>query len=98
VDCDLGVVGAYPGGRDVAFEVRAFFPVAGAAVEDPVTGSLHASLAGWLLATGRATAPYIAGQGTAIGRQGRVHISADPDGTIWVGGRTITAVVGDVAL
>jgi PhzF family phenazine biosynthesis protein len=98
VDCDLGVVGAYPGGRDVAFEVRAFFPVAGAAVEDPVTGSLHASLAGWLLATGRATAPYIAGQGTAIGRRGRVHISADPDGTIWVGGRTITAVVGDVAL
>jgi PhzF family phenazine biosynthesis protein len=98
VDLDVGVVGAYPEGHDPAFEVRAFFPVAGATVEDPVTGSLNASLAEWLLATGRADAPYVAGQGTAIGRQGRVRISTDPDGTIWVGGQTVTRVTGTVEL
>ena len=98
VDLDLGVVGAYPEGHDPAFEVRAFFPVAGATVEDPVTGSLNASLAEWLLATGRAKAPYVVRQGTAIGRQGWVHISTDADGKIWVGGQTVTHVTGTVDL
>lgn len=98
LELEVGVVGAYPQGHDPAFEVRAFLPAAGATVEDPVTGSLNASLAGWLLATGRATAPYVAGQGTAIGRQGRVHISADADGEIWVGGETVTRVTGTVEL
>jgi PhzF family phenazine biosynthesis protein len=96
VDVDLGVVGPYPVGGPVAFEVRAFFPLNGATVEDPVTGSLNASLAGWLLRTGRATAPYVAGQGSALGRDGRAHISQDADGTIWVGGGTITCIAGDV--
>ena len=59
VDIDLGVVGPYPDGSDAAFEVRAFFPKSGATAEDPVTGSLNASLAGWLLASGRATSPYV---------------------------------------
>jgi predicted PhzF superfamily epimerase YddE/YHI9 len=67
-------------------------------VEDPVTGSLNASVAGWLLASGRLAAPYVASQGTAVGRQGRVHISADADGTIWVGGQTITCIAGEVRL
>jgi PhzF family phenazine biosynthesis protein len=96
VDLDLGVVGAYPAGEPAAFEVRAFFPVNGATVEDPVTGSLNASLAGWFLRTGAATAPYIASQGTVLGRKGRAHISQDEDGTIWVGGGTITCISGDV--
>lgn len=96
VDVDLGVVGPYPAGGPAAFEVRAFFPVNGATVEDPVTGSLNASLAGWLLRTGRATAPYVASQGTALGRAGRAHISQDPDGTIWVGGGTLTLIRGEV--
>ncbi len=56
VDLDLGVVGPYPPGAPQAFEVRAFFPKDGATVEDPVTGSLNASLAQWLLRTGRAEA------------------------------------------
>lgn len=98
VDLDLGVVGAYPDGAEHAFEVRAFFPKDGATVEDPVTGSLNASLAGWLLGSGRARAPYIASQGAALGRAGRVHISTDADDTIWVGGGTITCLKGDVTL
>jgi PhzF family phenazine biosynthesis protein len=98
VDLDLGVVGRYPPGSPQAFEVRAFFPQDGVTVEDPVTGSLNASLAQWLLETGRASAPYVASQGTVLGRLGRAHISRDPDGTIWVAGGTVTCVDGRVEL
>jgi PhzF family phenazine biosynthesis protein len=98
VDMDLGVVGPYPTGSSHAFEVRAFFPLDGTTAEDPVTGSLNASLAEWLLRTGRATTPYVARQGTVLGRRGRVHVSRDEDGTIWVGGGTITCVDGQVEL
>jgi PhzF family phenazine biosynthesis protein len=94
VDLDLGVAGLYPEGHEPALEVRAF----DRGVEDPVTGSLNASLAGWLIASGRLTAPYVASQGTALGRQGRVHISTDADGAIWVAGDTITCVTGVVEL
>jgi PhzF family phenazine biosynthesis protein len=97
-DLDLGVVGPYPPGSPQAFEVRAFVPKDGGTDEDPVTGSLNASLAGWLLRTGRATAPYVASQGTALGRQGRVHLSLGDDGTVWVGGGTVTCVTGQVEL
>lgn len=95
---DVGVVGPHPAGSAEAFEVRAFFGKDGANVEDPVTGSLNASLAEWLLRTGRATAPYVAAQGTALGRRGRVHISQDGDGQIWVAGGTLTCVSGAVQL
>jgi PhzF family phenazine biosynthesis protein len=98
VDLDVGVVGPYPPGSPEAFEVRAFFPKDGSTVEDPVTGSLNASLADWLLRTGRASAPYVASQGAALGRSGRVHVSQDEDGTIWVGGGTVTCVEGEVEL
>jgi PhzF family phenazine biosynthesis protein len=98
VDLDIGVVGPYPEGSPYAFEVRAFFPKDAAMVEDPVTGSLNASLAEWLLRTDRATAPYVASQGTALGRAGRVHVTRDDDGTIWVGGGTVTCISGDIDL
>jgi PhzF family phenazine biosynthesis protein len=98
VDLDVGVVGPHPAGAESAFEVRAFFPKDGTTVEDSVTGSLNASLAGWLLATGRATAPYVASQGAAVGRAGRVRISRDEGGTIWVSGGTVTLVTGQVEL
>ena len=98
VDLDLGVVGPYPEGSPEAFELRAFFPKDGSTVEDPVTGSLNASVAQWLLATGRASAPYVASQGTALGRAGRVHVSVDAEGAIWVGGGTVTCVDGAVEL
>jgi len=98
VEFDLGVVGPYPDGSECAFEVRAFVPKNGATDEDPVTGSLNASVAQWLLGTGRATAPYIASQGTVLGRSGRVHVSQGDDGTIWIGGGTVTCVEGEVLL
>jgi len=98
VDLDVGVAGPHPPGAPEAYEVRAFFPNDGTTVEDPVTGSLNASLAQWLLATGRVAAPYVARQGTALGREGRVHVSTDADGAVWVAGATITCVSGTVEL
>ncbi len=97
-DLDLGLVGPYPPGSPQAFEVRAFFPKDGATTEDPVTGSLNAALAPWLLRTGRAQAPYVVSQGTALRRAGRVHISRDADGTIWVAGGTVTCIRGQAEL
>jgi PhzF family phenazine biosynthesis protein len=97
VDLDIGVVGLYPSGSPEALEVRAFSPqISG--IEDPVTGSLNASVGQWLLGSGRVTAPYVASQGTALGRRGRVHVSRDADGQVWVGGGTITCVSGTVEL
>ena len=97
LDLDIGVAGPYPDGSPEALEVRAFTPVV-ASLEDPVTGSLNASLGQWLLASGRVTAPYVARQGTALGRRGRVHVSRDGDGQVWVGGGTVTCVSGTVEL
>jgi PhzF family phenazine biosynthesis protein len=95
---DLGIVGLHPAGSPVDLEVRAVYPQNGSVVEDPVTGSLNASAAGWLLSTGRLTAPYTARQGTAIGRNGRIEVTRDEDGTVWTGGRTVTVVAGTVDL
>ena len=98
-DLDVGVAGLYPAGSPAALEVRALFSKGdGTSAEDPVTGSLNASLAQWLIATGRVSAPYVASQGTVLGRRGRVHISGDSDGQVWVGGGTITCISGSVAL
>lgn len=92
---DVGIVGPYPSGSQPAFELRAIFTDHyGTIREDPVTGSLSASAAQWLLATGRATAPYTASQGARVGRDGRIYISQDGDGTVWVGGRTRTLFDG----
>jgi len=92
---ELGVVGPYPPGSPAAFELRAFFSDhTGGVVEDPVTGSLNASAAQWLLASGRATAPYTASQGTRLGRTGRIFIDQDPAGKVWVGGKANTLFSG----
>jgi PhzF family phenazine biosynthesis protein len=92
---DLGVVGPYPSGGPIAFELRAFFTDhQGTIREDPVTGSLNASTAQWLLATGRATAPYIASQGTRLGRSGRIYIDQESNGRVWVGGKSSTLFSG----
>lgn len=96
----VGVVGpaaAASDAEDIAFEVRAFFPGHGGLMEDPVTGSLNAALAQWLIGAGIAPARYIASQGTALGRAGRVHVAQDGD-AIWVGGDTVTCVNGMVRL
>jgi PhzF family phenazine biosynthesis protein len=97
-DYDVGLVGPHPPGAETAFELRAFFPAGGMSIEDPVTGSLNASVAQWLIGSGRATAPYVASQGTALGRAGRVHVTQDADGAIWVGGGTVTCIDGSVEL
>lgn len=95
---DIGVVGPRGDAGDTQFEVRAFFPGNNGLTEDPVTGSLNAALAQWLIGAGLAPARYVAAQGTAMAREGRVHIERDADGTIWVGGASVTCVDGTVAL
>lgn len=93
---DVGVAGPYPAGSECAIEVRAFFSQGDQTGEDPVTGSFNASLAQWLVETGRIAVPYVASQGTALGRSGRVHVSADESGAIWVGGGTVTRIAGTI--
>ena len=78
------------------FEVRAFASAAGVP-EDPVTGSLNAALAQWLIGEGRAPARYLVAQGTRLGRAGRVHVAA-ADGQNWIGGECVTCVDGTVLL
>jgi PhzF family phenazine biosynthesis protein len=77
--------------------VRAFAAPIGVN-EDPVTGSLNASLAQWLIADGHLPAAYLAGQGECLGRAGRVHIERDADGQVWVGGESVTCITGTVTL
>ena len=96
VDMDIGVVGPHPPGSPAAIEVRAFFPKGNSTVEDPVTGSLGASLAPWLVRTGVVSAPYVARQGTVLGREGRLFISIDADETVWVAGDTVTCIEGEI--
>ena len=93
----VGVVGPHPAGSEHAIEVRAFIGDGGT-TEDPVTGSLNASLAQWLLGSGRITAPYVSRQGTALGRAGDVFVDQGADGTVWVGGATRTLIEGTAAL
>jgi PhzF family phenazine biosynthesis protein len=94
----VGVVGPYPAGPGPAYEVRAFCPANDATMEDPVTGSLNASLAQWLVGTGQARPPYVVSQGTVLGRTGRVHIDQAEDGAIWVGGGTVACVTGNIVI
>lgn len=96
---ELGVLGAHADaaavGADV--EVRAFCPGLLDA-EDPVTGSLNAGFAVWLQREGVLPASYVARQGTALQRDGRVHVERDADGTTWVGGATQTVLHGTADL
>ncbi|MFT3899266.1 MAG: PhzF family phenazine biosynthesis protein [Gordonia sp. (in: high G+C Gram-positive bacteria)] len=95
----VGVVACYPpgGGPDgAAIEVRAFAPGIGVP-EDPVTGSLQAGLAMWLRQTRAVPGRYVAAQGTALGRAGRVYV-ADDDSDIWIGGDSVTVISGTVDL
>jgi PhzF family phenazine biosynthesis protein len=94
---DIGVVGLYPPGGEAQVEVRGFAPLFGIP-EDPVTGSLNAGLAQWLTGDGTLPRSYVAAQGTALARAGRAHIDTDADGTIWVGGATVTTISGALRL
>lgn len=91
---DIGVIGLDDEG-ETAVEIRALFnDHTGAIREDPVTGSLHASVAQWLLGDGVLRAPYTAAQGGCMGRKGRVRVTQDAD-AIWIGGATRTLVSGN---
>lgn len=94
-DIKLGVVAPAPPGSDFDYEVRAFFPGPGGP-EDPVTGSLNASLAQWIMGADPTTTGYRVRQGTALGRDGRVLLERQSDGTIWVAGTTTTCVAGTI--
>ena len=93
----IGAVGTSGGSPDNDIEVRAFFRAGPIVAEDPVTGSLNAAVAQWLLGSGELTSPYIARQGTVLGRAGYVHIE-EADGEIWVGGDAVTVISGSVEL
>ncbi len=95
---EVGVIGRHPDPApgEPLVEVRAFCPGLGV-VEDPVTGSLNASLAQWLTGSGMLPPSYVAAQGTVLGRAGRVHIDREDD-TVWVGGDAVTVVQGQVAI
>src|SRR5215470_9638098 len=91
----LGVVGPHDTGHDADFEVRAF--VGGGGYEDPVTGSLNASLAQWLIGAALAKSSYIAAQGAALQRAGRVHLRKDGE-EVWVGGDVVDVIRGEINL
>lgn len=92
---DIGMVGLHPAGHPHAYEVRAIFSDPhGALIEDPVTGSLNASVAAWMIGSGQVPRRYTATQGTCLGRCGRIAIEQDHAGRIWVGGNTETLAMG----
>jgi PhzF family phenazine biosynthesis protein len=93
---NVGVVGAHGPGADEDYEVRTFLP-GDSIMEDPVTGSFNAGVAQWLINSNRAPGEYVAAQGTALGRAGRVHVMAE-GGDIWVGGHSTTCIRGSVLL
>ncbi len=92
----LGLVAPQPAGADTQFEVRAFVPTLGVP-EDPVTGSLNAGLAQWLIGAGLAPRAYVAAQGAALGRAGRVHVQHDGS-DCWIGGEVAICIEGTVSL
>ncbi len=89
----VGVVGLHAAGGAADVEVRAFWP---GAQEDPVTGSLNAGLALWLMDAGVLPQHYVVAQGTALARTGRLHIDRDSIGTVWVSGTTFARIRGTV--
>jgi PhzF family phenazine biosynthesis protein len=93
---EVGLVGPYPTGSACQFELRAFAAVIGVP-EDPVTGSLNAGVAQWLIERGDAPKRYLASQGQRLGRAGRVQIEHDGR-TLWVGGQSVSCVRGELTL
>jgi PhzF family phenazine biosynthesis protein len=93
----VGVAGRPDEESAVQLEVRAF-AAAVDVLEDPVTGSLNASLAQWLIAAGHLPPRYVAAQGTRLGRAGRVALKRDAEGQVWVGGASTTCIEGSVWL
>jgi PhzF family phenazine biosynthesis protein len=96
---DVGVVGLHdrPGAGEPDVEIRAFFPGNSGLTEDPVTGSLNAAVAMWLIGNGTLPDRYVAAQGTAVARAGRVFVECDGD-DIWVGGASVSCITGHITI
>jgi len=92
---EAGLVGPHPAGSDCDVEVRLLMSGLGTG-EDPVTGSLNAALAQWLIGEGLLPERYVAAQGTRLGRAGRVYLERDLDGQVWVGGDAVTCISGTI--
>lgn len=94
---DVGVVGLHQPGAGTDVEIRTFFPGTNGLTEDPVTGSFNAAVGQWLIAAGHLPDRYVAAQGTAIGRRGRIHMERSGD-DVWVGGSCVTVLEGRALL
>lgn len=92
-DAMIGALAPYPQGSEYAYELRTFAPAVGVA-EDPVCGSMNASVAQWLARTGEAGTGYRVSQGRRLDRAGDITITIDADTTVWVGGATQTLFSG----
>ena len=93
----IGFIAAHPPGSECDYEVRMLAPSSGMS-EDPITGSLNAAIAKWMQSQGRLSSPYLAAQGTSIGRVGRVTVRPDPSGTAWIGGQVHILIEGHLNL
>lgn len=93
----IGLMGKRDGDGDADYEVRMLATSSGMS-EDPITGSLNAAIAKWLLSVDRLTEEFIVSQGTCIQREGRVSIRPDKHGTVWIGGDVHMIVEGKVKL
>lgn len=93
----LGLLGPHAEGSPTAYELRAFAPKINV-YEDPVTGSLNASVAQWLFRTGKVSKEYLASQGSRVGRQGEISLTQDDQGDVWVGGSTVTCIRGTIEI
>jgi PhzF family phenazine biosynthesis protein len=93
----IGFIAAHPPGSECDYEVRMLAPSSGMS-EDPITGSLNAAIAKWMQSQGRLKSPYLAAQGTSIGRVGRVTVRPDASGTAWIGGQVHILIEGHLNL
>ncbi|KJF16138.1 PhzF family phenazine biosynthesis protein [Acidithrix ferrooxidans] len=93
----VGAIGAYPAGSKYAFEMRTFAPAIGIA-EDPVCGSMNASVGQWITRSGEFTKGYKVSQGLRLGRKGEISITTNTDGEVWVGGATKTLFSGSAII
>jgi PhzF family phenazine biosynthesis protein len=90
----VGAIGKQEPGSDTDFEIRAFVPSL-AVPEDPVTGSLNAGVAQWMMREGLARDHYVVAQGSQLQRKGRVYLDKVGE-EIWVGGDVVVCIEGQV--
>jgi PhzF family phenazine biosynthesis protein len=91
------VFGLYGSDAATDLEVRSFAPAEGVP-EDPVCGSGNGCVAALVRREGLvADRTYLASQGRAVGRDGRVAVRFAEDG-VWVGGHAVTCVDGSLTV